>query len=99
MRLWAAKPSLPRLRPNTALQRSGWIGAILALRRGKTVFPIYRGGTFQPPAERQAVGWQPINTYACTTPKRMVRSKHRTICALHTTYPISCQDSDHETLV
>jgi hypothetical protein len=45
-------------------------------------------------AERQSVGWQPINTYACTTPKRMIRYKHRTICALHTTYPISYEDSD-----
>ena len=42
--------------PNMAFQRSGGIEAILASRSGKTVFPIYRRGTFQPPAKRQAVG-------------------------------------------
>ena len=46
--------------PNMAFQRSGGIEAILASRSGKTVFPIYRRGTFQPPAERQAVGRTPV---------------------------------------
>jgi hypothetical protein len=38
------------------MQPTGWIGAILAPRSSINGIPIYRRRTFQPPAERQAVG-------------------------------------------
>jgi len=39
-------------KPNTAFQRSGWIGPILEIGIRKTAILIYRRDTFQPPAER-----------------------------------------------
>jgi hypothetical protein len=37
--------------PNTALQRSDWLAAILASRFDKAAFPVYCCATFQSPAE------------------------------------------------
>ena len=45
--------------PNMAFQRSGGIGPILAVRRGKKAYPIYQRDPFPPPAKRQAVGRTP----------------------------------------
>jgi len=46
-----------RRQSNTALQRSGWIGAFLTSKRSKKALSIYQGDPFQPLAERQTVRW------------------------------------------
>jgi len=47
---------ITRLRPNPALQRSGWSGAILRSRCGKQDFSIYQRGSSSRPLNAKPFG-------------------------------------------